>query len=316
MRIRKSWIAGDIAYLSSFGGLLEPRWVAVVLLPLAALAVGMAVPMMQRGHFFLKPGFAVWLPLVVAFAAWAQMMERHYPIRFRLSYQPLLGALAAACFTAGALLPRHRQGLILAGVLLSLLSFLRLRDLWACARLSPGAALIAGFAACCAKLYYAFSREFWELMCRHSALLVEKMLWLTTIDVQVRARIGRPIIVKSDDFTLRIFKPCSGLEGIFLFYFLLCLVLLIDWKLFVGRRWWLYFVVGGFYMFFFNGLRIVSLFVLGHWAWQPDATPFQISLRGQPLEIFHSFVGWTYYLIAFSLFTSVIYRHASRAPRA
>src|SRR5262249_26340809 len=114
---------------------------------------------------------------------------------------------------------------------------------------------------------------------------------------------------------LRLYPACSGLEGVFLFYFLLAAMMLIDWRLFSSRRVLAYFLIAFIYMFFLNAFRITALFMVGDCAWRPDASAFAVSFRDWPLMMFHDWVGWLVYLSAFLLFAAIVYLRLMRTPK-
>ena len=116
------------------------------------------------------------------------------------------------------------------------------------------------------------------------------------------------MMVLSKYFVVEVYRTCSGLEGMSLFIFLLSIIFLLDWRIFRQVRILEIYLIGILYMFFINAVRIASVFSVGYHAWDPAASGFAKSLRGAPIELFHSFVGHIYYLTAFAIFAAIMYR--------
>lgn len=120
------------------------------------------------------------------------------------------------------------------------------------------------------------------------------------------------LTMQSETFAIKLFPACSGMEGVFLFMFLLSSVLLIDWQIFKKRSIIDLYLMGFIYMFMVNAMRISSLFLFGHYAWKPDASHAMQLSRGVPIHVFHTWVGWVVYLVAFFIFVSILYRYTVR----
>lgn len=171
----------------------------------------------------------------------------------------------------------------------------------------PRALLISGAVALALFAYKLISIILWRHLCRATGIVVAHILAFSDPGIAV---INTPgvIILSAPHFQLRLFDGCSGIEGMFLFAFLLSTLLLFDWPLFRARDClWLY-LAGLLGVFFLNAIRITALFLLGVWAWRPDAGPLAIASRDLPLTLFHSFAGWALYLAAFAVFAMWLYR--------
>lgn len=164
-------------------------------------------------------------------------------------------------------------------------------------------------------MYCVMDSYMWERMAYSAALSSKFVLELLGLDMDIgvykRIKLYPATVLSSDNFTIMVYQPCSGLEGIFLFIFLLSLVLLLDWKMFLNLRLIETYLIGFIFMYVANILRIVSLFTLGHNANAPDASPLMASMKGLPMHIFHSFVGQLYYILAFMVFTHVLYAYVA-----
>lgn len=296
--------------------LIDPTVLRAISLPIAALTTAIITISIRRDELFVPELFGQFVPFLIALFIWLSAMHRLSALR--LSLQPALLGLSAAAFIVSLALfgnrdyaPFRELGIQI-GVFAGMFAFVSGGQYWHYIALSPARFSFAVAAALCSKLYYLSSTFFWERMCQAAAILVGYILDPFIPNLDVTSRIGAPIIVASRHFGLEIYEPCSGLEGIFLFFFLLLAMFIVDWPLFKGRKWWLLFPFGVVYIFLFNGLRIASIFVLGHWAWQPSASAWQASFRTTPVEIFHSYAGWVYYLVAFAIFVKVFYSSVAR----
>ncbi len=128
---------------------------------------------------------------------------------------------------------------------------------------------------------------------------------LKTMGMDVSYRMGQTLFLHHRVLTARVMKPCSGLEGIFLFLFTFTLVWGFDkGRLSFNRRIAAY-VGGVLLMFSLNIARIVAFF------------GFSVGLArtalgrepGQVLQaLFHSGVGLVFYFVGIAAFLYVVYR--------
>jgi len=128
---------------------------------------------------------------------------------------------------------------------------------------------------------------------------------LNFVGLDVRYHMGQSLILQHKALTARIMKPCSGLEGIFLFLFAFTLVWGFDQgRLSLRRRLFAY-AAGVLFMFSLNVARIVAFFIF-------SVTVARTPLGGGPERtmkaLFHSGVGVVLYLVGITLFLMVVYR--------
>lgn len=274
---------------------------------------------LQRGLYRHVPQLpAEMLPIPVAFLLWVRLMERTGG-KLTLAFSPFFAALSAAPLVAAPELwrdPGLQQYLFALGIVAGLFILAPFRECLKRALREPRPAIIAVIAATAACNYYYLMR-FWPYFDRWTGQAAFVFLHSLGLDITAGMYQRDPTIL-SKHFSVIIFRTCNGLEGIFLFMFMLSVMLLLDWDLFKRRIISLLYEFGIVYMFLFNILRIASLYMVGYWAYNPDAWGWVHSLQGVSLYMFHSYLGWIYYLVAFGIFCrmGVLYRHPEEAGKA
>ncbi|HMP01705.1 MAG TPA: hypothetical protein PKC45_04305 [Gemmatales bacterium] len=177
-------------------------------------------------------------------------------------------------------------------------------------RRNPVPAMIALVAVLSPVVYLFFSALIWKYIDVSTAYMVRAVIALFGIDTTASFR-HISIILRSQEFGIRIYTPCSGVEGIMLLFYVLSVFLLIDWRLFARTHhiveWYL---AGIFYMLAINVLRIAGIFLYGH-ALRQRTTQDEAATR--TVELFHSNAGWMLYAVALTLFLWVLYRWAGAA---
>jgi exosortase/archaeosortase family protein len=245
------------------------------------------------------------LPIPFVFFLWLRVIEcnRLIPLRF----SPLACALSIAAFTIAqevVKFPTLCQYVFATAIFSGLFVLVSFRECLRRATHNPlptFVAIVAGSAACS---YYWLSNIIWKKICGWTTYAVYATLHLFGAQAHVSrgAWPSNSFEIISPYFYIQVFSGCSGIEGIVLFIFMLSIVFLYDWELYRSRRILLLYVVGVIYMFFINVLRITAFFMFGYWAFNPNAWEWVQSLKGAPLDLFHTYVGWVFYLIAFVLF--------------
>ncbi len=120
--------------------------------------------------------------------------------------------------------------------------------------------------------------------------------------------------LKSPYFKISIHSPCSGLEGILMFITVFSVLFMLrnDESLkpsFV----FISFIVGIFYMYTLNIIRIVSYFLYGM-SVASNSTSAEGAKRS--IELFHSNVGWILYFIGIAIFIIVWIKVSKRFKSA
>jgi exosortase/archaeosortase family protein len=270
----------------------------------------------------LATGFA---PLPFIYMLWLRIVERDGAQLYGFSLPALLATIACSCFAASERWPQYS---IIGAIIASL--FILVRPVEALRRVagSPRLAIVAAIGAGAIHMYEVAQARLWEQMCHSTAQIINFFLnHFVPMNIALYekkhnfvhvANIGgrmvaspryenHYVVIGSDWFSLNLFPQCSGLEGVCLFFFLLSAMVMLDWKLFQTRRLFELYLMAFLYMFLINALRISAFFLMGYWAWAPDATAFAQSMRDAPLMLFHTWVGWVVYLGAFGFFITRLY---------
>jgi exosortase/archaeosortase family protein len=295
------------------------NYLGVVSFPLIGLAAMLIISWVKRGYIEYKDDWEVpvitapavyFISIPLAFVVWLYAAERERPFMRRFSLPvcmlSLCGLIVATVFMTRGM-PRYANALAAYGVVAGVFIFVSFNDCWDYAEANRKKTVIAFFAATMSALYKLCSGNLWYHMCHYTAVTVYRMLKTLGLAVNIDD-VQFAMKISSKNFTIAVFQPCSGLEGTFIFLCLLSLLVIIDWSLFRKMPLTVLYLIGFVYMYCINVLRIATLFAIGYYSWQPDASPFMRSLRGSTFEMFHSMMGLVYCLIAFALFTICLYR--------
>jgi exosortase/archaeosortase family protein len=261
------------------------------------------------------------LPVPFVFLLWLRVVDRERPLLLRLSW--LWTTLSLAGYSAFSAITNsaRSEGLVEqalfarelffgTGVIAGLFAAVSFRECVTRALENPRLACVAMVAAGSAFSYYRLIDVLWESMCSWTAQVVFALLRVFDADIYIADSLeGVPrVLISSPWFSINVYIGCSGLEGIFLFMFMLSVLFLSDWEFFKNRRLVLLYAAGIICMFLVNALRIAAFFTVGYWVHRPDAAEWLEGLQGAPLYLFHSYVGWVFYVITFLLFTMCIHR--------
>jgi exosortase/archaeosortase family protein len=274
------------------------------------------------GRHFSSQLTVEFFPVPLAFILWFRLVEQDK--KFTFSFSPFYLLLSIFCFVEARetvwnydfelqkeIYTNLQQDFFGIGVIAALFIFVPVEEVLLRMAQTPRkslCALVAGSAAC---NYYWFMHTLWEQMCTwtsRSALAVLQFLQMNATS-NIYTPWKSSVMIASPYFTIFVNAACNGLEGILLFNFLLSILMLHDWDSFKRKSILFLYAVGIIYIFCVNVLRIVSFFSLGYWANHPDAWGWVQSLKGAPVYLFHSYVGWVYYFIAFELFAAWLYRN-------
>lgn len=260
-----------------------------------------------------------------AFALWLQLMNQLHGLKPR--FNPWLAGISVICFVGATYAYRRHIHMrweftfehmywMIGAVLAGLLAYVDLRKVWACILKEKRAIIIMLIAAAAPFLYAFLQDQIWDHMSKSSAFLVNEMVNLMGVDSDAWFEISqgtRPtIVIASSYFNVQVYADCSGLEGIFFFYFLMSCMLLIDWKFFRHMSLFNLYLFGFIYMYCFNILRISLLYVLGTMARTPGASSFMRQFEGAAWDYMHQWTGVFLYLVAFGIFAMVMYFYNAR----
>jgi exosortase/archaeosortase family protein len=257
------------------------------------------------------------LPVPLAFLLWLRVLERdgRLPLQFSLP----MALLSAAGFTALFSLAAHPY------LMLASLAFAVVTALFIFVPIAPWAqrVLRQPKLACVALIAATASMNFYWLM-EHFTLAKALLFAAGKTASFLLSVFGIPIFMVqsieyplaydlySSHFKIILVPFCCGFEGIFMFFFVLSAVLMLYWQRFKTRRLWPLYGMGIVVVFLINALRIAILFSIGHLANTPGMPGWVQSLRGAPFELFHSWLGWVMYQIAFALFAVWLCRSGSK----
>jgi exosortase/archaeosortase family protein len=121
--------------------------------------------------------------------------------------------------------------------------------------------------------------------------------------------VTEPFALKHSLLSLKIYAPCSGLEGITFFIVIMSLVMTVDHRKFRISTIVTGYLSGIFYMWLLNVVRIVSFFVIGVWAsgrWGKEAATDLV------VHLFHANAGWIIYSIGIVLYMALFLKFGAR----
>ncbi len=265
--------------------------------------------------YFSSPGVYL-LSIPGAFIFWVYSLRDHVVLSLQPSIPTAL--LSMVCFMIAASLDikTYMAAAIItgaAGSVIGCFAYLDCRKFCRHAFAERRRTIVAMIGTGSSAAYALCDRLLWEKMCQATAASCEWLLRTLGYTISVGVTMDdskQAATLTSEYFTVIVYKACSGIEGVFLFTFLLSLVLLMDWKLLKKLHLIETYLIGFIFMYGMNVLRITSLFLVGHYAYMPNASPLMASMQGFPLHAFHSAVGQVYYFLAFMLFSSVMYLFA------
>lgn len=253
-------------------------------------------------------------PVTCACILWERLSMQHKRNTYQVSLLfcgASIGAIVAGliAISNSTAYPALATTLLLAGTVASFFIITPAQAWIASAVAHPRAATIALTCGAAGIVYYSLRESLIEravLRWSASAVLfsIRQIVDNTSVNYQGR---GAITVIRSEYFGIEMYPACSGLEGFCLFVFLLSALLMCDWPILKARCVTSLYAVALTYVFAANVLRIVSLFLLGYWAHRPSAGELARSMRGAPVDIFHSYAGAVYYLIAFGLFVAWLY---------
>lgn len=271
----------------------------------------------NNSHHVL-PVAVMFIPAPIAFLFWLRLIE-HQGGRLAMRTSPLWLGISIGMFLSvlTVTMPQLRIACFAAGVICGFLVHVPPREYWRCIRRNPLAVVVLLIAATASINYYWLMKAIWVEMRGLTTYTVFHTLQFFNFDAYAKAhpRVNTTIFIYSPHFMIWVNNACNGLEGIFLFNFLLSIMFLLDWHIFGRWKLFLVYALGIAYMFIVNALRITLFFTVGYWAYRPDVPAWVQSMRGWPVMMFHSYIGWVLYLLAFGLFALVLYRVVGRKKR-
>ncbi len=302
----------------------------LISVPMVGLCILLAIKLIVRGYidpfvedrpwegdWFILPPALYFFSLPVVFAFWIYALRDDH--RFAKTFSIAACLLSAASFmlAIGLDMKEHEAiviGSTLIGCIAGCFIFINYKEFYRHAFRDERITCVAIIGACTSTMYGLMDHYLWERMAYSAAKSSQWLLELFPIDVLAGiTKEGEKIItiIASSNFKILVYRGCSGLEGIFLFVFLLSVAVLLDWKNLKRIHLIETYLTGFIFMYLANVLRLVSLFLLGHFSHAPDASPLLASMRGLPIHVFHSFIGQIYYILVFILFAHLLYAYVT-----
>lgn len=284
----------------------ELRYAQVIGLPLLAMAL----------FYYLRTGIhAEFPPLMFKLISipgamlmwWVFMAKRDYG---RLHFSPLFFALFIGF--SGLLFFKHhdltlRWVGILGGMFAGYFVWVDFRKCFSCMAEHKRPALVALIMGAASFCYIWANDLLWREIVHSTAIVLDFFMKLFDTSQSIGYNNKRMLMIQSPYMSLEIHHGCSGMEGVFLFAFLISGLLLLDWDIFKRRNLLNLYASGFLYMFMMNAFRIFYIFFIFDIASNPNAGTIGKMLQGWPQELAHSTAGWIFYLIAFGIFTWLLY---------
>ena len=177
--------------------------------------------------------------------------------------------------------------------------------------------MLALLAALCPQLIYSLSLPVWTQIAGGTGALVQYAVGAagmqTTLSVHEQrlpdgVLVDYHVFMASPNFSISIGSFCSGVEGVFLFYFLLCFFMLLDWRFFARvRQLWEVFLLIVPLVLCLNVRRISAFFLYADWYARQHDTLAASSLS---VKTFHNNAGVLLYAAAFLMILPWVYRWA------
>lgn len=248
--------------------------------------------------------------LITLIFLWKINSERELPIRFQRRVAILNAISFFSCLGLLWFVSAHWEGtfspiavvlVVMTGAFTGFtatLIFFSPAEVLARMRSQPNMMLAAGVVLCTQAFQAKIIHIFWSHLARMTGTLVAGLLRLLGMDV---TDVGKyDILLKGKHFSAIVGPGCSGLEGIFFFISLFSILLVFESRTYPWTRNAFVYVVGCFYMFALNIVRISLFFAIASWIavrYQDDAKATRVLLL-----VFHSHIGWVIYLVAIFMF--------------
>lgn len=177
--------------------------------------------------------------------------------------------------------------------------------------------------------FYAYLHEIlWQYMSYLASYMVSALAIATGISLKSEVIDGYGVHLHSSWFGVKVFAPCSGIDGITLCVGLLSVVALWDWSTFRRLVLWRVYAVAVLVFVLANAVRITALLLAGHLGSHPIAQAYLFGgmepgaereagrawVRDTVLMFFHEHIGWSFYIIVFYGLSRIIYSLSGSSP--
>lgn len=266
---------------------------------------------------------AMLLPLTLLL----QLLERQGPKPFSYAFSWTAFLCSEALLLAAVLRsqPQADSVALLIAVsccMASFFVFVPWGETFARLRRNLNAGLVTLVAAASPAVYIWFGSALWRATSAGTIWLSSVFIRLAGIDISVdygqqfmrRFKMWDSYaIIFSSHFKLMIFTPCSGMEGIMLFLYVLSLFLLADWAFLTAALPILPLALAGvIFMLALNALRIAAIYVYAQWL---GASGAGANTQQAMVELLHTNIGWVIDSAAIIAFLFFAYRYAAAQKR-
>jgi len=266
--------------------------------------------------------------MVLPLALLLRLLDNEGPTPFSLAFSPSACILSVAALVWAVL--RCRQGVDVEAVVAASVSclagfflFVPFRDCLHRLKDQRIAAIIAVLGCSCPLAYLSLATLIWRFTASGTTMMVRALIRLSgtktwaafvyTPGYHGTYHQGMSVILRSSDVVVTIFWPCSGVEGVFLLFYLLSAFLLVDWR-FLSPRGYLVelYSFGVLYMPCINAMRIAFIFMYAEWMKAQGIS----KNADTTVEMFHSNIGWVIDSVAVVVFLLFLYRQAAVSGRS
>jgi len=242
--------------------------------------------------------------MITGFMLWFRLMEQEKEFEIAFKWPTFL--LAIVLFIIAAILftrinPHLYATIVLLGTGISFFIFVRMKDLMRRALSNAKPSILAGITSSFGIIFHLLRELIWGKMVNVTAIVVHFLLKLAGVQTSIWSEVTGGMSIGLPGFSINIASGCSGLEGIFLFFFLLSAIFLLDWRIFSKWNLLELYGIGFIYMFIVNSLRITAFFLFAMHMHNKHPIAKDI------VELFHSNIGLALYLITFTIFMTILY---------
>jgi exosortase/archaeosortase family protein len=256
--------------------------------------------------------FASLIP--VAFVLWLKIWDEGKPPRAIPSVT--IGLIAFPVFmiagiaTAYPLWTHYRAFTTFAAIMMAIILYTGVKRPLQAVRAEPVAAILSILLGAILYIHGFLHETFWSVLCEATANVIAALTKLAGFPIGIKPTDENVIYLSTDTYSLMLAPPCSGMDGMAIFFGLLTVVFLMDWRMFKGFPFARLYVAGFFLMFLINALRILVLFSIGAMGAHPNAPEWMKPFKDAMFAMFHDHVGWTVYVLTFAIFVTPLYRMA------
>jgi exosortase/archaeosortase family protein len=247
-------------------------WLArltIVVPSLVVLAIILVVRLIFAERGAPLPDQALYaLPVPLAFLLWlytwdkgSAPLHRHSSLLTMLTYPMASAAVLVAAYPPWT---PYRFAITFASVIATLLAHADIARLCNAIRREPVAAILSLLLASILYLHAIFHELLWSYLCAATANAMMAIASLVSFPAEITTDSEKSLIYFGTfRYKIMLAPPCSGMDGIALFFALLTVSFLFDWKMFRQFPFLRLYLAGFLMIFLVNTLRITVLFSVG-----------------------------------------------------